>query len=50
MKRHLKWLVVAGILLYVVFLEVYKGGDRLPWTLIFIGVVVCLLYFFWKKD
>ncbi len=49
MKKHAKWLIVAGILLYLILLEVYKGGDKLPWTLVFSGVVVCLLYLFWKK-
>jgi hypothetical protein len=42
-KKHLKWVVLGGILALVVAIEVYRGGEKLPWTLIFAGVVVFFL-------
>ncbi len=49
MKKYLKWIVLGLILVFVVGIEVYKGGERLPWALIFVGVVVFFVYSLWKR-
>lgn len=48
MKKHIKWVVVGLVLAYIIGLEIYHGGEKLPWTLIFVGVVVFLVHTFWK--
>jgi hypothetical protein len=48
-KKYAKWIVLTLILFYAIGIEIYRGGEKLPWTLIFCAVVVCFLYSFWKK-
>lgn len=49
MRKHLKWIVVGLILAFVVGIEIYKGGEKLPWAIIFAGVVVFFVYSFWRR-
>ena len=49
MKKYMKWIVLVLILTFTVGIEVYKGEEgRLPWAIIFAGVVVFFVYNFWK--
>jgi len=48
MKKHVKWILVALILAFTIGIEIYHGGEKLPWALIFAGVVVFFVYSFWK--
>ena len=49
MKKPLKWIVVGLILAFTIGIEVYKGEGKLPWALIFAGVVVFFVYSFWRR-
>jgi len=49
MKKYIKWIVLGLILAYTIGIEVYKGEGKLPWALIFAGVVVFFVFTFWKK-
>jgi len=48
-KKHLKWIVIGLILAFTIGIEAYKGEGKLPWAFIFAGVVVVMLYNFWKQ-
>lgn len=40
MKKHIKWILVALVLAYTIGIEIYHGGEKLPWTIIFVCVVM----------
>ena len=42
-KKHLKWIIIAFILAFTIGIEAYKGEGKLPWAILFAGVVVVFL-------
>jgi hypothetical protein len=48
MKKHLKWIVIGLILALTIGIEAYKGEGKLPWAIIFAGVVIVFVYSFTK--
>lgn len=48
-RPYLKWIVLGLILAFVVAIEVYKGGEKLPWALVFVAVVVFFVYSVWRR-
>jgi hypothetical protein len=48
-KKHIKWVVLGLILAFTIGIEAYKGEGKLPWALIFAGVVVFFVYSFWRQ-
>jgi len=49
-KKYTKWIVLGVILAYSIVIELYKGEGKLPWALIFAGIVVFFVYSFWRKS
>ena len=49
MRKHLKWVVLCLILAYTIGIEAYMGEGKLPWALIFAGVVFFFVYSFWRQ-
>jgi hypothetical protein len=52
MKKFIKWIVLALILVFTIGIEVYKGEEgKLPWAILFAAIVIFFVYNFWKaKD
>ena len=46
MKKHLKWIVIGIILAFTIGIEANKGEGKLPWAILFAGVVVVFVYSF----
>ena len=49
MRKYIKWIVLGLILAFTVGIEAYKGEGKLPWAIIFSGVVVFFVYFIWRR-
>jgi hypothetical protein len=49
MRKYLKWIVLGLILAFTVGIEAYKGEGKLPWAIIFAGVVVFFVYSIWRR-
>ncbi len=49
MKKRVAWIVIGLILAFTIGVEVYKGGEKLPWAIIFAAVVVFFVYSIWRQ-
>ena len=49
MKKYIAWIVVGLILAFALGIELYKGGGKAPWALVFAGVVVFFFYQFTRR-
>ncbi len=49
MRKNLAWIVIGLILAFTIGIELYKGGEKLPWALIFAAVVVFFVYSSWRR-
>ncbi|NIQ39920.1 MAG: hypothetical protein GTN81_15225 [Proteobacteria bacterium] len=48
MRKNLKWIVIGLILAFTIGIEVVKGGEKLPWAIIFAAVVVFFVHSLWR--
>ncbi|NIO06327.1 MAG: hypothetical protein GTN74_17490 [Proteobacteria bacterium] len=49
MRKRVAWIVIGLILAFTIGIEVYKGGEKLPWAILFAAVVVFFVYSLWRK-
>ena len=48
-KKHLKWIIIGLILAFTIGIEALKGEGKLPWAILFAGVVIVFVYSFTKQ-